>query len=987
MVMKLLETASAELTEAIRRRLPPGEEELIRVASDLTPDGRFGSRWVVVTRGRVLVVPPPPPEEGRRGEREKGRETSVFSPPLPFSLSPLLRGGDGGWEDVPVGDIAAAREEALVGGGCLEIARKDGPPLRVLHTASLAARFAEVARGIEQLRRGEPLLISGETGRSRCDKCRRLLPEKNGVCPACVRRSATLRRLTAYLRPYKGQVLLLSLASLLMTLTTLLPPVITRRIVDDVLVPRGGDARGPGDRLTLLGLLALALLGLRVLSWGAEWVHGWVVAWLGARVTADIRSQLYRQLEMLALCFHDKRAVGSLMSRVTNDAGTLQDFLIRGLPYVLLNTLTFLGIFGFMLVMNWPLALAVVLPVPLLWAWGLLFWGRMRLLYHKWWQAGAQFSAQLGESLSGARVVKAFTQEEREVAKFAHYNNTLLRANVRTNRSRAILLATMGLLTSFGVLALWLFGGLEVMRGGMTLGTLLAFYGYIWLFYGTLQWFGQINNWMTQAFAGAERIFEVLDAPAEGGAAEGGAAAALPPPRGRVAFRQVTFGYDPARPVLRGVDLEAAPGEVVALVGPSGAGKTTLMALLCRFYDPDAGRVELDGADVRGLPLKGLRDQVGVVPQEPFLFAGSIADNIRYGRPGAPLAEVVRAARAAHAHAFILAKADGYDSEVGERGGRLSGGERQRLAIARAVLRDPRILILDEATASVDAASERLIRAAVARLARGRTTFVIAHRLSAVRGADRLVVLDGGRVAEAGTYKQLIARRGLFYNLMMAQQALSSDLAGERKAVPAVDGDGLPGTVRDALKESPVNANGKTESPDDAPEAEAPDIGTDPDAVDPKQVRLSREQRGTLRLTIGEGRSYEKVQVVRCAPLSDPGRYIAFLDERGEEICMVPDPAELDDATRRVLDEELTRRYLTAVVQRIYSVRVEAGVAYFDVETDRGRREFIVQNAHESARRLGEQRLLLLDVDGNRFEVADLGALDRRSARLLARAL
>src|SRR5262245_7179007 len=275
MVMKLLETGPAELTEAIRRRLSPGEEELVRVASDLAPDGRFGSQWVVVTGGRVLVVP------------------SV---------------GDCGWVDVPVGDIVTAREEALVGGGCLEIARRDGPPVRVPHSASLAARFAEVARGIEQLHQGEPLLIAAETDRARCDQCGRLLPEKNGVCPACIRRSATLRRLTAYLRPYKGRVLLLSLASLLMTLATVLPPVITQRIVDDVLVPRGGDTQGPDSRLALLGLLVLALLGLRVLSWGAEWVHGWVVAWLGARVTADIRSQLYRQLEMLALRFHDKRS-------------------------------------------------------------------------------------------------------------------------------------------------------------------------------------------------------------------------------------------------------------------------------------------------------------------------------------------------------------------------------------------------------------------------------------------------------------------------------------------------------------------------------------------------------------------------------------------------------------------------------------------------------------------------------------------------------
>src|SRR5512135_530109 len=350
MTMKLCEPTPAALTGEIHRRLACGEEELIRIASDLTADGSFGSLWVVVTGERLLIVPP---------------------------------AGDDGVAELRLRDIAAARTETLIGGGCLEIAQNAGPLIRIPYSASLSDEFAEVARGIEQLRKGEPLHIRTEPDRVRCERCGRRLPEKNSNCPACIRRLAVLRRITTYLYPYRGHVLLITLASLVITLSSLLPPIIVRRIIDDVLLPRTTLALGLDRRLSLLGLLVLALFGLRVLSWAAEWVHGWVIAWLGARVTADIRSQLYRRLEMLSLHFYDKRPIGSLIPRVTTDAGTLQDFLIRGLPHVAINGLMILGILGFMVSISWRLALAVILPVPLILAWGDFLWGRLYRLFYK----------------------------------------------------------------------------------------------------------------------------------------------------------------------------------------------------------------------------------------------------------------------------------------------------------------------------------------------------------------------------------------------------------------------------------------------------------------------------------------------------------------------------------------------------------------------------------------------------------------------------
>jgi len=388
----------------------------------------------------------------------------------------------------------------------------------------------------------------------------------------------------------------------------------------------------------------------------------------------------------------------------------------------------------------------------------------MGVLFHGWSQAGARFSAQLNESLSGIREVKAFGQEPREIARFETHNANVFSRSVDTARNRVVLLATMGIVTSTGVVTLWVFGGAKVGQGSLTLGAVVAFYNYLLLFYNPLLWFGQFSDWMTRAFTGAERIFEILDTPPEGYLDPD--AAPMPRIEGHIVFRHASFGYDKNRPVLHDLDLAVMPGEMIGIVGRSGAGKTTMMNLLCRFYDVDQGSIEIDGLDIRKTRLEDLRGQIGVVLQEPVLFRGTIAENIGYGRPEARFEEIIEAARVASAHSFILAKADGYDTQVGERGKQLSVCERQRIAIARAILLNPRILILDEATSSVDALSEQLIQDAVYRLAKDRTSFVIAHRVSTLKRVDRLVVLDSGRIQEAGTYQELIARRGAFHDLV-----------------------------------------------------------------------------------------------------------------------------------------------------------------------------------------------------------------------------
>jgi ATP-binding cassette subfamily B protein len=736
--MKHLEPMPASLSNAVSARLKPDEEQRIRAASDLTPEGAFGSQCIIVTDLRMLLAA----HDGSR------------------------------LEEVLLEDVTGVHANALVGGGCLHIEVKAGAPLRVLYSSALSHTFARVARGIEQLRRGEPLEPGGEPADLRCLRCGRLLPEKDGVCPTCLSRWKVFLRIAGYLRPYKARVAIVAVASLFMTAAGLLPPMITRWIVDEVLLPK--NSREWERRMELLGVIVLGFFTVRLLSWCAEWIHGRTVAWLGARVTADIRSQLYRQLEMLSVAYHDRQDTGVLVSRLSSDAATLQEFLVRSLPYLAINLATLAGIFALMFAMSPVLALAILLPVPAVWVWGFFFWRRMTALFERWQRANAEFSARLNQSLSGIRIIKMFGRETSAAEAFRGSSEKLRGANYRVSRDRAVLLATMGLITSGGMLTLWLLGGWKVLHGELTLGVVVSFYGYILLFYGPLQWFGQVSSWMTQAFTGAQRIFEILDEPGE--AYDQPDAIPMPAIRGRVTFRGVEFGYQPGQAVLREIELDVAPGELIGVAGKSGAGKTTAMNLLCRFYDVSAGAIEIDGVDIRRIRLVDLREQIGIVPQEPVLFSGTIAENIGYGRPGASFAEIVAAARLANAHEFILRKPDGYDSHVGERGSNLSGGEKQRLAIARAILRDPRVLILDEATSSVDVHSEKLIQEAIASLAQDRTSFVVAHRLSTIRNANRVLVLDAGRIVEFGAHEDLMARRGLFYKMVCLQEVPREEL-------------------------------------------------------------------------------------------------------------------------------------------------------------------------------------------------------------------
>jgi ATP-binding cassette, subfamily B, bacterial len=732
------------VAESPQRRLEPippevgdeREELVLQFAADLAPDLQFGERRVEVTNRRVRVL------SGNNGSTDE-------------------------LQNIPLAEIKGARTQPLVGGGRLEITVDGQTVPLVEYTAAKAAHFSEIARGIEQLAKGEPLSIKKEQERTRCEKCDRLLPEKDGLCPACMNRGKVIMRLAGYLRPYKTQTAAMVAMTLIGTLVQLLPPYITGQIIDRVLTPRSNTA--------LLYWLVAALLGVRLIAAASEMIHGRITAFLAGRITADIRAQLYQRLERLSLSFYDKKQVGAIMSRMTQDADRIWGFLVDGLPYVVTNTLMLTGILGFTLWMNWKLALLTFSPAPIVILVGALFWKRMSQAFHKVGQRWGKFCSLLNESISGIRVVKAFAQEDREMDRFRQRSEALAEAGIRADSFWYMLFGCMSLLTGLGAVIAWLAGGLEVVAGRMTLGTLVAFYGYLWLFFGPLQWFSQVNNWMSRAFAGAERVFEVIDTPTEVYASPN--SQPMPSIRGDIEFKNVRFGYDKSNPILKEISLKVKEGEMIGLVGKSGVGKTTLINLICRFYEADAGQILIDGVDIKDIRLEDLRRQIGVVLQEPFLFNGTIAENIAYGRPSATFEEIMEAARAANAHNFILGKPDGYDTQVGERGSKLSGGEKQRVSIARAILHDPRILILDEATSSVDVETEKQLQEAIQRLIAGRTTFAIAHRLSTLRNATRLIVLDEGKIAEEGTHQELLDKKGIFQKLVEVQSEASRIIA------------------------------------------------------------------------------------------------------------------------------------------------------------------------------------------------------------------
>ena len=724
-------------------RILAGEEVRYALPADLTADSRYGDGWTVVTATRVAVRP----------------------------------AGESGWRTVPLADVERFLADNMVGSGRL-IAEPaaagghagNGAQTLARYSMRHAPRYATIARALNHMIEGRVVRSRDAPDEGICPTCGRRREAGTRVCRACTNKAAMVRRLWQVARRQLRRVVVAAVLFGAYTLLALLPPELTRILIDDYLTPRRAELAGV---LALIGALALAYGGSALL----DALRKRATAQVATGLSGDLRRMVFTHVQKQSLAYLSARDAGDILNRVSRDTRRIQMFINFWLTDSIAQVLLLIGVAVILFLREWRLAALVLIPVPVVVLLSHSVWSRVRTLFRREHRMFDKVDTLLQDILSGIRVVKAFGRERSEIGRFRQRSAELRDTMLKNERTWAVLIPTWSFVMRTGEFLVFLGGGYLVLGAEMKLGELVQFVQYAMLIYGPLVMIAGLPRRFAESMSATERVFEIIDEAPQ-------VADAASPRRlrveGRVSFDAVVFGYQSHEPVLEDISLQVEPGELIGIVGHSGAGKSTLINLLMRLYDPDEGRVTIDGVDLRDIEQRDLHRQLGVVLQETFLFAGTIAENIVYAKPDATRRQIIDAAKIAGAHDFICAFADGYDTTVGERGQRLSGGERQRVAIARAILHDPRILILDEATAAVDSETEEMIQEGLFALLRGRTTFAIAHRLATLRNADRLVVLDKGRIAEVGSHAELMSAGGIYHGLVQSQRRMhrSQTLSG-----------------------------------------------------------------------------------------------------------------------------------------------------------------------------------------------------------------
>ena len=563
-----------------------------------------------------------------------------------------------------------------------------------------------------------------------------------------------IARLARYVLKHKGRLVIAVVAVLVASLSGLVPPYLLKVAIDNYIVQ---------GNLTGLTFIAIILVAIYLINWFSDYQRTYQISWLGQNMVNQIRINLFSHLHDLSFSFYDRSEAGRIISRVTNDTDTLSMIFVQGVVTFFSDIFTLVGIVVVMLWLSVPLTLATLVVLPLLLLSTLVFQSRLRRAYRMTRKRIAKVTSKLQESISGIREIQSFTRERDTMEVFRQANIENLQANVQAGRIFALLMPVIQIIGAVGTsIVLW-YGGILTIGGGITLGILVAFLAYVTRFFRPIVNLTTFYNTVQSAMAAAERIFETMDTKPK--IADAQDAIELPSVKGRIAFQNVSFGYNPSDPVLKNVDFSVEQGKTFAIVGPTGAGKSTMVRLLSRFYEPQSGTITVDGYDSRKVTLKSLHNQMGIVLQEPFLFSGTIMENIRYGKLDATDEETRNIAKLVGAHEFITSLSEGYETEVGERGMRLSVGQRQLISFARALLRDPPILILDEATSSLDPYTELKIKSGLSVLLKNRTSIVIAHRLSTVRNADNIIVVNDGEIVEEGNHRELMKKKGLYRRL------------------------------------------------------------------------------------------------------------------------------------------------------------------------------------------------------------------------------
>ncbi|MCQ2526840.1 MAG: ABC transporter ATP-binding protein/permease [Lachnospiraceae bacterium] len=665
---------------------------------------------------------------------------------------------------VSLADCEKTKSEVTVGGGLLVTRCKGEDRILASYSAKHRVRYSYIARGMNILSSGRDEEVISKEYETICPKCHRAIPGTK-ECPHCSKKGGFRHDFMKLLKPYGKSVFGITLLMISAGVVTLLNPEIQKHLVDDVLKKPDGSIQ-----TALLCLLGMFLLGAGIVVINV--LKSYFCTLLGARIAKDLRKTLFDKIQTLSLQFINDRRPGELMNRVVNDTGSIREFMQN----TFCNLFTVVFIFAwdviFMLILNWKLALFSFITVPIgVWMTN-AFRQSIHRRFHLQYKKDDDVSSNLQDVISGMRVVKTYGKEQKEKENFDRLADEYCAISYRNERFWAVFNPIIKFLMSGGIFLVVLFGGMQVLNEAMSTGELLQFITYTTLLYQYLDWMTAMPREITRLVGSMERINDVLAQEPFTPDVENAVEHDI---EGEIEFKHATFGYKSYQPVLEDINLKVKKGEMIGIVGHSGSGKSTLINLLMRLYEIDDGELFVDGVPLKDMNSEYYHQQIGVVLQETFLFTGTILSNIRFAKPEATYEEVIRAAKLANAHEFISKMPDGYNTYVGEKGFTLSGGERQRIAIARAILKEPRILILDEATASLDTESEFLIQQALDNLTNGRTTFAIAHRLSTLQNADRLLVIDGHSIAEIGSHDELVAQKGIYYNLVKAQLEMQGE--------------------------------------------------------------------------------------------------------------------------------------------------------------------------------------------------------------------
>jgi ATP-binding cassette subfamily B protein len=938
----LLEDPPAEVLSSLEEQDGIEGPILFQTPTDIDLSGQPGREWLLITPGHVAVV-------------AEGSATVLRS--------------------VAIVEVHSFRALAGVGSGTLQARVGDAWIDLVRYSNRLADTFFKTASKLEILRQEGTFDLDPADRHDprRCAACGLRLSSPGESCPRCLPKGAILSRVLELVRPEAKGVLLLTVLTFFGVVAELVPPKLQQYMVDHLLTNGRGQSE-VGGILTALVVVVLALAGSRLVLAVVGAIKGRIGTRIGAALTARLRSQLVERLQKLSIAYFDRHHAGSLMSRVVYDSEVLHGLVLQLTGGFLLQILQLVGV-GIMLVyMNPKLAMYTLIPVPLVVGGTWYFWQRVYPRYYRYWDANSKQVQAVSSMLGGIRVVKSFAQEEREQARFEGASSYLRSMRLWVEESTANYSAVMQLVFSLGGLIVWYVGGRDVIASHMTLGELIAFLAYLAMFYAPLGALSQFTTWLTSFLTGAKRVMELLDTPIA--VEDPSQPVQAGPARGEIRFENVTFGYDRHSPVIKGISFDIKPGEMIGVVGRSGSGKTTLVNLLCRFYDADEGSVKIDGIDVRDYSLADLRRRVGIVLQESYLFRGTIWDNLCYGRPDTEIKLGLAAAKAASAHDFILRSPLGYETMLGEHGAGLSGGEKQRLSLARAILYNPPILILDEATSSVDTEAERAIQEALERLTRGRTVIAIAHRLSTLRNSDRIMVFERGKLIEQGPHRELLEKNGTYAKLVRIQTQLTKDANVDQLTHQSVE------------PLAPATPAPATEPSASQPSVSGP-AAHEVNWLSPEDVSFAMSSSGVIELRRPDGSVQSGLMVSSAFPATFPEKYLSVRtwDEGGDEkeVGMIEDLADWSVADQQVLRAAKCRRYLLRSIQSIESLHLEHGHLWFEVTTDRGPESFAMRWSPGHAVDFGKNGKLIIDVEDNRFVIENVENLPREQFDLLRR--